>query len=461
MSAETTARHGQFRSSGPSVQDLLNEDHHKVPGVLREESYQYTGSADIPTESFYRPEWHEREVRHLWRKVWQMACREEEIPEAGDHVLYEIGADSLIVVRTKAGQIKAFYNACLHRGRRLVDSDNRAAHFRCRYHGFSWNIDGTVREIPCGWDFTHIDPATFCLPEARVGTWGGFVFISMDPDGESLEEFLGPLPDHFADFPLEERYTELHVAKVLPANWKISLEAFIESFHVIATHPQALPRIGATNTQYDNYGEQFNFNRMISPKGIPSPYLGREVSPEKIIGSSKSEISEIAMELLSRGCSPRAALAEAERRHISALTDVDLSDKSDCEIIDTIQYFLFPNFFPWADYGNPFVYRFRPNGNDAATSIMDFYLLRPIGPKGRPGRAGTIHLDINQAWDEAPGLPTSLAFILNQDTGNLLGVQRGLQTTRKAGMTLGNYQESRIRHFHNLLDRWLSVPGNQ
>ena len=78
------------------------------------------------------------------------------------------------------------------------------------------------------WDFPQIDQANFCLPQARVGTWGGFVFVNVDPHGPPLEEYLENLPWHFADWPLEDRYLSAHVVRVMPCNWKVALEAFIE-----------------------------------------------------------------------------------------------------------------------------------------------------------------------------------------------------------------------------------------
>ena len=94
-------------------------------------------------------------------------------------------------------EIKAYYNACLHRGRQLKDYDGRCTEFRCPFHGFTWALDGALARSPRRWDFPHVDDAEFALPEAKVGTWGGFVFINPDPDAEPLEDFLGDLPEHF------------------------------------------------------------------------------------------------------------------------------------------------------------------------------------------------------------------------------------------------------------------------
>lgn len=125
--------------------------------------------------------------KRLWKRVWQMACREEDIPNAGDNIVYDIAGMSFIVVRTAPGSFKAFYNACLHRGRMLREAGSlRAAEFRCPFHGFAWNIDGTLKHVPCEWDFPRLRREEWCLPEAKVGTWGGFVFINPDSNAEPL-----------------------------------------------------------------------------------------------------------------------------------------------------------------------------------------------------------------------------------------------------------------------------------
>jgi len=112
------------------------------------------------------------------------------------------------------------------------------------------------------------------------------VFISMDPDAASLEEFLVELTEQFARWPLEDRYTELHVAKILRCNWKVAQEAFMESLHVVATHPQLLAGFGDANSQYDAFG---NFSRAISAGATPSPHLAWKPSEKEAPGRCRAE----------------------------------------------------------------------------------------------------------------------------------------------------------------------------
>ena len=194
--------------------DLVLDDPHPPPGYLRERFIYEPRSTQIPVTRYTSREWHELERTRLWRKVWQMACREENIPDVGSYVVYDIAGDSYLVVRTRNG-IRAFVNACLHRGRALKDYDGRCSEFRCSFHGFTWRLDGSLRYTPAPSEFPEIEANRddWALPEAKVGLWGGFVFINPDPDAEPFDAFLGTLPDHFARCDFEHRYVQAHVAK--------------------------------------------------------------------------------------------------------------------------------------------------------------------------------------------------------------------------------------------------------
>ena len=157
-----------------------------MPDVLRLESPRYMGSSDIDIARYISRQWHEREARTLWRTAWQFACRTDDIPEVGDHVLYEVVLDSYIVIRTAPDEIKAYPNACLHRGRRLKEYTGRCSEIRCPFHGFTWTLDGALKHVPARWDFGQIRDDEFSLPECGVGTWAGFVMINPDPGAEPL-----------------------------------------------------------------------------------------------------------------------------------------------------------------------------------------------------------------------------------------------------------------------------------
>ena len=348
---------------------------------------------------------------------------------------------SLVVLRSAPDEVRAFHNSCLHRGTRLRSQPGRIGELRCPFHGFTWNLDGSFAGMPCPWDFPQVDTASFCLPEARVGRWGGFVFVNVaggvggadgdgragragsDTDGGSLEDYLEILPEHFASWDLGDRYLSAHVVRVVPCNWKVALEAFIESYHTVAVHPQLLKTSGDTQTQYDVYEGVRHVNRMITPVGIASEHVEGPVEEQDILDAMFLTKDDAAV--VPEGASARLVLADRTRADLALRTGRDYSSITDCEALDAIEYFVFPNFVPWAGYTTPLVYRFRPHGDDPRAAVMDVMLLEPVPASGvRPPAAPTRHLEPGARWADAPELGY-LGRILDQDTATLARVQHG------------------------------------
>ena len=436
------------RSGGISYQELIRSDAVPPPRSLTLENVYRSSLVSVPVHRYTSQAFHDQEMEKLWPRVWQMACREEEIPEVGDHRVYDIGRYSIIVVRT-AGGIRAHHNVCRHRGRRLCDRAGHAASFICPFHGFSWNLDGSLRSVTSAWDFPQVHRETFTLTPVRCETWGGWVFVNMDADAEPLGDFLGDLPEQFAVWRPERRYIQAHVAKVMRCNWKVCQEAFMEAFHVIRTHPQILAGIGDENSQYDAWG---NFSRAITPNGTPSPHLDRNPGEQEIFESViMRDLDDPPAPVVPPGTTARAMMAAQTRARLEPVVGEDVV-LSDACVSDSIYYTLFPNFHPWGGYSR-IVYRFRPHENRCDRSLMECYFLSPFAG-ARPDPAPMHWLDADEPWTNAPELGM-LARVFMQDTFNLPEVQRGLEAARYDEVVLANYQETKIRHFHTLLGAWL------
>jgi phenylpropionate dioxygenase-like ring-hydroxylating dioxygenase large terminal subunit len=447
MTTQTAA--SRDRSAGISYQELIAADVVPAPTVLQLEN-PYPGSlASVSVDRYRTREWHELEMRKLWPRVWQMACREEEIPEVGDYTVYEIGHFSILVVRTRDG-IRAHHNVCRHRGRRLCEHGGHTASFICPFHGFSWNIDGSLRGVTSDWDFPQVDKDDFTLTPVLCDTWGGWVFVNMDTNAAPLANFLGDLPEHFAIWSPEDRYVQAHVGKVMKCNWKLCQEAFMEAFHVITTHPQLLAAIGDENSQYDVWG---NFSRAITPNGTPSPHIRWEPNEqEKFESVTMRELDGPPSPEVPEGMTARAMMAEGARQGLKEVLGDD-AVISDAEVSDSIYYTLFPNFHPWGGY-NRIVYRFRPWGDRHDRSLMECYFLSPFQGE-RPPPAEFHFLDEDEPWTNASELGV-LAKVFTQDTFNLPNVQRGLEAAQFDEVVFARYQESKLRHFHQLLTEWVS-----
>jgi nitrite reductase/ring-hydroxylating ferredoxin subunit len=454
---------GDARCPGaPSTQKIIAEDKVQAPGWVCSESYAFLGDADISTDRYIEPSFAKAEFDKLWTRTWQFACREEHIPEVGDYHVYDIGPYSFIITRVAKNEIRAYFNACLHRGTKLrgSGSEGHATEFKCSFHGWSWNIDGTNKEVICQWDFPHVDRKKFSLPQARVELLAGFVFINMDPQAATLSEYLGPAAKaHIDAWNLENRYVTLHVSKRLPCNWKLAIEAFLEAYHVIETHPQVAVSNGDANSQYDIYGE--HVNRFISPLGVLSPHLEGKYTESDILAQftlGDAGVLGDTTRSLEEGGKARQVMADMLRGMFEKATNADLRGVSDSELLDCFSYTVFPNCFLFPGISLPMVYRFRPDPRDHRWCIYEVMFLRPVAVDGkRPLPAEPIHLGDHQSFKEAEGMDPGFGAILDQDTNNLFLQQEGIEASAKRGLTLGNYQEIRVRHFEKAVEKYLAM----
>jgi nitrite reductase/ring-hydroxylating ferredoxin subunit len=454
---------GDARCPGaPSTQEIIAKDKVAAPGWVRSESYNFLGDQDISKDRYIDPAFAKLELDKLWTRTWQFACREEHIPEVGDYHVYDLAHYSFIITRVAKNEIRAYYNACLHRGTKLRASGTEGStrEFKCSFHGWSWNLDGTNKEVVCEWDFPHIDRKTLNLPQAKVEVLGGFVFINMDHDAASFADYLGPVAKaHLDAWKLENRYIYLHVVKTIPCNWKLNIEAFMEAYHVINTHPQVAVSNADANSQYDIYGD--HVNRFISPLGVLSPHLYGKYTEEDILkqftlGDSGS-LDKSQERSLGASGSARQVMADMFRGMFEKATNTDLSAVSDSELLDCYSYTLFPNTFLFPGISLPMVYRFRPDPKDHRKSIYEVLFLRPVPKDGnRPMPAEPVFLGEHQSFKEAEGMDPGFGVILDQDTENLILQQEGLEASAKQGITLANYQEIRIRHFEQAVEHYLS-----
>ena len=449
----------------PRVQDIYATDEVPPPAGLRNESSDDLSTDDLDVERYFSYEWHRQEVEHVWKKTWQFACREEEIANPGDYVVYDIVDDSVIVLRNDSGEIVAYVNSCLHRATTLVDNCGNVDKFICPYHGWQYDRNGKLVFVPGDWDFSHLDLEDIILAQVKIGFWAGFVFINLDDDCRPLDEYLDILPDHLDDFHLEDRYKALHVSRVVACNWKAAQEAFIEGYHVAQTHyekeldGQISPRGPAasnldTSIQYDYWYP--HVTRMIMAGGIPSGYVADRFSDEQSIVDAYFSRRPGGSVKLESGQTARNAIVEHNRKVWSELHKADMSKKSDAEMIDQIQYTLFPNFTIWPTIVAPLLYRFRPNGDDTNTSIFEVYMLYPKADDGsHPEPMKERRLTENETWSTVTEFG-AYGPVIDQDEPNFPRIQKGLKATRKRAISLANYQESRIRALHETLAKYLN-----
>jgi nitrite reductase/ring-hydroxylating ferredoxin subunit len=410
----------------------------------------------VPTERYTSAAFARREQNRLWKRVWQMACRAEDIPNPGDFIEYTIGDQSFLVVRGDDGAIRAFANVCRHRGNTLKEGRGSCSRILCRYHGWSWQLDGRLADIPDRHLTTGVTDDDYGLAVAAVGEWGGFVFLHPDKTAAPpLAEFLGPLTGQLTPYHLERMRATTDVTVRLACNWKVAIEAFLEVYHVQKIHPQLMPRIDDVNTAFELLGQH---SRMIVPYGVPSMRL-EDIDPVRTyraFGESASAHTPATAPLppelfdedgqLVGDLTVRSYLIEQARRRGEEMGH-DYSGLSDAQMIDDWHYYIFPGLVFNTHAAGFYLFRIRPDFSDPDSCLFDLFIFRwPDETAPPPERV---------PHTEADGATTSFGKVLDQDFANLPGVQRGLHSDLLGEVTLLT-SEVRIVHLHRVLDRYLA-----
>jgi Rieske 2Fe-2S family protein len=433
------------------------------------------GTAFVPKGRYLDSEFLGLELERLFPRTWLNACRHDEVERVGQYVNFEIGDQSVVVVRTEAG-LKAYLNACRHRGTRLVNGQGRIAEFRCPFHAWRWNLDGSLKYQADAEHFVPRPAEEICLAECRIGTWGGWVFINLDGGAEPLEDFLDPLPERLDGFKLEDMRIAWYKSVILPANWKTALDAFIESWHVPGTHPQLLrPDKHATPptiTECRQYGSTFNeLFRLHSrhadlfrygPDGDSSKLrAGYRADPEAIYRNIEYSLRELGALYLKSDLAAAAELRITEggdgptgnaiyqqlRRQHARAAGIDYPELTDQQLKGAMyDWHLFPNSVFLIDMGCCLTYRARPNGGDPDSCIFDVQGLELPPADGLPTASPQIFGD----WRDG-----NMGEILSQDFSNMSEVTAGMHSRGYDGHRLNTAQEMTIWNYHQAMDGYL------
>jgi len=427
----------------------------RTPRRASLDKHRYT-SAD-----FAAGEW-----RGLWSKAWLFAGLVADIPDSGDYFVYELGAESIVVMRDDDGQLRAFYNVCQHRGNRLFS--NRAGSVRqvaCPYHGWRYDLDGQLAQVPDAERFCPPPTADdYSLKPVSLETWAGLVWLNMDPDCVPLTEFLGPVVENLAPYHFENMLLVKHQTVALDANWKTLRDNFLEQYHVDFIHPQHAGFVdccNSTNTLWP-LGHSATMvegcvtnSRYPTPEQVPEPLQpfmqGLNLEPEAFSG----RVGEV-----------RQAVQQAKRT-LGAELGLDYSGLSDEQLSDIWQYDIFPNTFMTIHPEELWIYGPRPHASDPGKCYFDKLtlqvqrhlavdderglalhpaLLEPQ-PEERPEQ------DVFTREDVVRG-EKSLTITIDQDIYYLPDMQAGMRSKGFERAVL-NEDEVRIQHFHDWVDCWL------
>jgi phenylpropionate dioxygenase-like ring-hydroxylating dioxygenase large terminal subunit len=407
-------------------------------------------------ERYYDPEFFQLEAEQLWPRVWQMACRLEELPDAGDFVEYRILDQSVIVVRGEDLEVRAFQNACRHRGVQVVQGRGTCeSGFVCPFHGWCYALDGTNTHIPQRKTFAehNLQAGDIDLKAVRCEVWGGCAWINLDDGAPPLRECLEPAASILDAWKVESLRTEWWYACRLPVNWKLAEQAFQEQYHVVQAHPQlVIPgmRYGAKDSEFD-------------PRG----FVDAELQYLRTMSDGMAGMVHANDLRIAEGLRDLDLPADAEQAPIEwyrALNDAvvewhrgeghDVPDLNDLEargVAEPMAY-CFPHWFVLPMYSSASSYRFRPLGPEE--TLMEIWSLTRYPEGKEPGRPTPP-----EVWEhDDPRWPAIPA----QDFGNLPRQQRGLHAQGFEYMRLSEKAEGHLPNFERLLDGFLAgLPYEQ
>ena len=437
--------------------------HVGAPHAFNEKAPFFDDGIDRPDPTrYYDPAFAKAEWDKVWTKTWLLAAVSSDLREPGDFVRFDLGRESFIVVRGEDGQLLAHYNVCPHRGSRIALNDvGSVARFTCPFHSWKFALDGTNEEVT---DLETFRPEVLChdlnMTSVRCEEIGGLVFISMEDDVPPLREWLGPVVGALEGYSIEKMNVVQHKRSEWGANWKGGVDAFYETYHLHAVHPQT-QGILDDRTQIDLFPN--GMSRQFVPFAQPSPKFPDQTGLNEGIRMMMRDAGIDPDQFHGTAQDSRGAIQQAKRVR-AAEFGVDYSHFSDSQLTDSVIYGIFPNVQLGCHPEGVFVHRFIPHPDDPNRFFYDTMILyRHLAAPGykAPDWMG-LGADVDLTGATRPdvvrtglGEPPEMGEVLDQDSELLPIVQEGARSRGFRG-PLWSEQEGRLRHFHAELDRMLA-----
>jgi phenylpropionate dioxygenase-like ring-hydroxylating dioxygenase large terminal subunit len=359
----------------------------------------------LPLGRYTDPAFFALEQEHLWKKSWLYAVHDSDLPTVGSYRLCDIAGAPVLMVRGEDGAVRAFFNACRHRGAPVVRGESGSARMLvCQYHSWGYDLQGCLQRVPDERDFVGLDRSTLGLPPVRCESWGGWHFVTLDPTAVPLLEFLHPLPTVLAEVAAAPLRVIDRKTVTVRCNWKILAEGFLEVYHARTIHPQTVGgRLDTRGTVISLFDQ--GHQSMISPLTATAQANGRGDGREALAGF------EGATELFFTANSAHG---------------------------------IFPNVItPLDARGFPFLV-FWPAALDQ-TRLDIIWFAADWGDGPNPNQA---------VWDRRLA---AFDIVMDEDYANLEPIQRSMESAAHPGQVL-NYQERRIWHVHTWIDKTIG-PG--
>ena len=213
--------------------------------------YPELGTEPMSYEDSISPEIHELEREAIFKRSWLNVGRVEQLSRNGSYFTKELAVanTSIVVVRDRSGEIRAFHNICRHRGNKLVWTDfpreeasGNCRQFVCKYHGWKYDLDGACAFVQQESEFFDLDKADYGLVPVHCDVWAGFIFVNFEPEPrQTLREFLGPMVTAIEGYPFDLQTERFFYRAEVGSNWKLFMDAFQEFYHAPILHARQSP----------------------------------------------------------------------------------------------------------------------------------------------------------------------------------------------------------------------------
>jgi carnitine monooxygenase subunit len=204
------------------------------------ESHDPDEFVSLPAWLYRDEEFFAQEAERVFRPSWQIVCHVNDIPKPGDYHTLEFLGESLLVLRSDDGAIRAFHNVCRHRASRLVEGPSGHCGFRitCPYHAWSYDLKGNLAGVPFRESFVGLDPQAHGLKAVELEIYQGFVFVRLVRGGPSVAEMMAPYADEIAAYRMEEMVPIGRVTlRPRDVNWKNVSDNYSDGLHITVAHP--------------------------------------------------------------------------------------------------------------------------------------------------------------------------------------------------------------------------------
>jgi phenylpropionate dioxygenase-like ring-hydroxylating dioxygenase large terminal subunit len=433
------------------------------------------GTENIAGERYFSPAFMQQEWESVWKKTWQLVHRADVLEEPGAFYTHELGKESFVFIRGNDDVIRGFYNVCRHRGNRLCQlSEGYIEKFSCPYHGWQWNIDGSLKKVADPEFFRQFDNGIpkddLGLVPVQVDIWEGYLWFNMDLDAGALKEYLGDIGVHLESYDFEKSTLIDLQTFEWNGNWKHAWDAFNESYHFAALHPNMVEIGEGHDIPIELHGvhsRMLNYNRTVSEvldeRDSWTDLRRRFMLSAEMKGTSPDLDAKQASvpEVLGKPIAAKDIhLHEIEyRRSIENETTLPYKQLNDEQLVHQYHYSFFPNttFTQSADGGA--IFRYRPHPLDPGKCYFDLFIVA-ILPEGTevPERAEHKIHRFDDGIDYVKILEgtfdPAFAEVLGEDASNMPTLQAGCQSDSFKGSILGD-QEIRLRHFHQMIDGFI------